>query len=151
MGIAQLVIDELTRIVERADAFRHGRDDFFMGIGLTEMHCIHWIGIIDHPNVTKIAGQMQMTRGAISKIAKKMTNKALITSYQVPPNNKIICYRLTEEGQKLFDAHLKIHTRIRDERLELLKSFSESEQGSILRFLNAVNRQLDLETAREVI
>ncbi len=74
MNKAPLIVDELTRIAERADIFRHARDEFFQGISLAEMHCIHWIGLTDQPNVTKIAEQMRMTRGAISKIVKKLIN-----------------------------------------------------------------------------
>jgi DNA-binding MarR family transcriptional regulator len=143
MHNANRIIDELIRITERADAFRHGREDFFLGIGLAEMHCIHWIGMLNDPNVTKIADQMQMTRGAISKIARKLLSKDLIASYKKPTNNKEIYYQLTENGRRLFDEHKKCHTQVRQEKLTLLQSFSEAEQDSILRFLNAINGQLD--------
>ena len=39
--------------------------------GYSETHCIDNIGRLELPNVTKIAEQMQMTRGAISKMTKK--------------------------------------------------------------------------------
>lgn len=43
--------------------------------GYSETHCIDNIGRLELPNVTKIAEQMQMTRGAISKMTKKTSCK----------------------------------------------------------------------------
>lgn len=69
------IVAELIKISEHADAFRHGREDFFDDLNLTEVHCIHWIGTLDHANVTKVSNEMGMTRGAISKICKKLLKK----------------------------------------------------------------------------
>ena len=49
--------------------------------GYSETHCIDNIGRLELPNVTKIAEQMQMTRGAISKMTKKLLAKGLIEKY----------------------------------------------------------------------
>ena len=72
------IVAELIKIAEHADAFRHGSEDFYGPLNLTEVHCIHWIGILDHANVTKVSNEMGMTRGAISKICKKLLQKQLI-------------------------------------------------------------------------
>lgn len=141
------IVDELTRIAERADVFRHARDDFYQGISLAEMHCIHWIGLTDQPNVTKIAERMRMTRGAISKIVKKIIGKELVESYQILENKKEIYFRLTENGHRLFDEHLKCHLQARREKLALLQEFSAAEQNCILRFLSAINVQIDAKVA----
>ena len=146
MDQASLILGELTRITERAEAFRHGQEDLFQEISLAEMHCIHWIGLIDHPNVTKISAQMRMTRGAISKIAKKLMGKEFIESYQEPTNNKEIFYRLTGEGQRLHDEHAIRHEQARQGRIAILQSFTPDEQRAILRFLEALNGQLDAQT-----
>jgi len=143
MDTATSIIDELTRITERAEAFRHGREDLFKEISLAEMHCIHWIGLTDHPNVTKLSARMRMTRGAISKIARRLIGKELIESYREPTNNKEIFYRLTQEGWRLHAEHATCHEQARQGRLAILQSFTPDEQQSILRFLGAVNGQLD--------
>lgn len=147
MSKAPLIVDELTRITERADIFRHARDEFFQGISLAEMHCMHWIGLTDQPNVTKIAERMRMTRGAISKIVKKLIGKELVESYQVLENKKEIYFRLTATGRRLFDEHLKCHTQARCEKLALLQEFTAAEQDCILRFLSAINVQIDAKVA----
>lgn len=137
------IIDALTRITERSDQFRHGHEELFADINLTEVHCINWIGVIDHANVTKIANEMGMTRGAISKVARKLAGKGLVESYQEPTNNKEIYFRLTDAGRPLYDAHKTCHELARREKLALLAAYGDDEQAVILRFLGDINRQID--------
>ncbi len=137
------IINALTRIAERADMFRHGREELFGDINLTEIHCIHWIGTLDHANVTKIAGAMGMTRGAISKISRKLVSKGLLGTYQEPHNNKEIYFRLTETGQRLYDVHKQCHTRARKEKLAVLQGYDRDAQAVILRFLDDMNGLID--------
>lgn len=49
-----------------------------------------------------------MTRGAISKLTKKLIKKGLIVSYQKPDNKKEIYFRLTEQGKVINKVHEKL-------------------------------------------
>ena len=49
-----------------------------MNTAIRETHCIDYIGRLELPNVTKVAEHMGMTRGAISKMTKKLLAKGLI-------------------------------------------------------------------------
>jgi len=137
------ILDALTRITERADIFRHGCEELFGEINLTEVHCLHWIGTLDHPNVTRIARQMQMTRGAITKITRKLMGRAFVESFRKPGNEKELYFRLSGGGVALFEEHRRQHEQARREKLELLQAFSPGEQTAILGFLEGVNLQLD--------
>ena len=75
----------------------------------SELNVIQCIGATEHPNVSSIADQMNMTKGAISKIIRKLTDKGAITSYQLPGNRQKIFYQLTKQGEALFDAHARRH------------------------------------------
>jgi DNA-binding MarR family transcriptional regulator len=150
MNNATGIINALIKIQERSDIFRHGREDIFDGINLAEVHCLDWIGTLDHANVTKIANEMGMTRGAISKINKKLLGKGLIESYQRPENNKEIYYQLTKDGQYVYDEHKKCHKKAKQEKLSLLELYSEKEQAIILRFLNDINYLLDNKLSDEI-
>lgn len=143
MNYATGIINALIKIQERSDIFRHGREDIFEGINLAEVHCIDWIGMIDHANVTKVANEIGMTRGAISKINKKLLGKGLIESYQRPQNNKEIYYRLTKDGENIYNEHKNCHNKAKQEKLSILESYSDKEQAIILRFLNDINHLLD--------
>ena len=143
MDLAAKIVNALTKIQERSDLFGHGREDVFRGIHLAEVHCIDWIGTIDHPNVTKIAHEMGLTRGAVSKISKKLVAKGFIQRYQRAENSKEIYFRLTEEGQHADLEHKKCHNRARREKLSILAAYSMAEQAAILRFLSDVNKVID--------
>lgn len=143
MDNAREIIRSLTRIQERSNIFEHYREEIFAGINLAEAHCIDKIGSMDYANVTKVAAEMGMTRGAISKISKKLLNKKLIDSYQKPENNKEIYFCLTEQGQKVYNEHKKCHNQARQEKLALLSTYSEYEQSIILRFLKDINQKYD--------
>jgi len=144
------VIKSLTRIQERSSIFEHHREEIFAGINLAEVHCIDKIGTMEFANVTKIAAEMGMTRGAISKISKKLLNKELIDTYQKPENNKEIYFCLTEQGQKVYDEHKKCHNQVLEEKLAVLSTYSEYEQFIILRFLNDINQKYDRKIDEEI-
>lgn len=138
MNLAIQIVNSLIKIQE--NIFPHEWEVTFDGINLAEVHCIDRIGTIEYANVTKIANEMEMTRGAISKISKRLLSKGLVESYQRPDNNKEIYYRLTESGQHVYNEHKKCHSKARQEKLSLLNTYSEYEQSIILCFLNDINR-----------
>ncbi|WP_094606082.1 hypothetical protein SPSIL_007520 [Sporomusa silvacetica DSM 10669] len=150
MDNAIKIIRSLTRIQERSTIFEHHREEIFAGINLAEAHCIDKIGSMDYANVTKVAAEMGMTRGAISKISKKLLNKKLIDSYQKPENNKEIYFCLTEQGQNVYIEHKKCHNQAMQEKLALLSTYSEYEQSIILRFLSDINQKYDKKLNEEI-
>ena len=139
MNQALRILDIFIKIQEKSDVFQHKQESLLDEISLAEVHCIDCIGMIDHPNVTKISEKMDLTRGAISKISKKLLGKGLIESYQDPDNKKEIYFRLTESGQSVYDEHKKIHNKVRQEWLTFFEHYSDDEQAAILRFFTDLN------------
>jgi len=137
------ILRSLTRFQECSGLLRHGQNEAFDGLNIAEVHSIDRIGSMEHANVTRIANDMDMTRGAISKISRKLLGKGLIESYQRDENKKEIYFRLTPQGERIFDAHKKCHSHATRERIALLSAYSEDEQSIILNFLNDMNRQID--------
>ena len=84
-------------------------DEKLHGYNYSEIHTIAAIGDLEEPNVTQIANHMNVTRGAISKITKKLLEQNLIESYQLDGNKQKIFFRLTKSGQFLYDEHEKRH------------------------------------------
>ena len=112
----------------------------------SEVHCIDYIGKNIDVNVTKLAEVFSMTRGAISKLAKKLIAKGLIESYQKPENKKEIYYKLTESGWKIFEVHEKLHTEFSDRDKTVFEDFSEDELDTIIRFA----KQYDLHLSNKI-
>ena len=111
--------------------------------GYSETHCIDNIGRLELPNVTKIAEQMQMTRGAISKMTKKLLAKGLIEKYTLETNKKEVYFKLTERGKVLFKEHEKRHKQWEKRDMQFLSRYSKEETDTILQFMQEFNVYLD--------
>jgi len=150
MNQALKILDIFIKIQEYSDVFQHKQDGLLDEISLTEVHCIDFIGMTDHPNVTKISEQMGLTRAGISKISKRLLSKGLIESYRDPDNKKEIYFRLTEGGQSVYDEHKKIHNKVRQEWLAFFKHYSDDEKATILRFFTEINDLLGGKSADKI-
>lgn len=111
--------------------------------GYSELHVIAAIGDLEAPNVTSIAEHMNMTRGGISKIIKKLTMAGFIDSYQQPGNHQKIFYRLTESGRSLYAEHEARHKLWESRDGEFLSGFSEEKLKNIASFMKQFNEYLD--------
>ena len=80
-------------------------EDSLKGYKSSEIHCIEYIERNEDSNVTKLAESFYVTRGAISKLTKKLIKKGLIESYQKPDNQKEIYFRLTSQGKAINKVH----------------------------------------------
>lgn len=140
MDLTESILDELIRVQERADLVRHGEGETPGGLGLAEVHCVDWIGRLERANVTRIAQAMSMTRGAVSKIARRLVAKRLVESYRLPGNNKEVCHRLTASGERVFAEHRRCHEASRRAKAGLLDGYSEAEMAAVHRFLIELNR-----------
>ncbi|MCS4467967.1 MarR family transcriptional regulator [Clostridium botulinum] len=103
--------------------------------GVSEIHCIDFIGKIENPNVTKISENMNMTRGAISKICKKLLNNKLIDKYKKPENDKEIYFKLTKSGEELYKCHEIKHKKWEERNNNFFKNVDREEQEIVVSFL----------------
>ncbi|AUM98490.1 MarR family transcriptional regulator [Clostridium botulinum] len=111
--------------------------------GVSEIHCIDFIGKIENPNVTKISENMNMTRGAISKICKKLLNSKLIDKYKKPENDKEIYFKLTKSGEELYKRHEIKHKQWEERNNNFFKNVDREEQEIVASFLKKFNNFLD--------
>nr|WP_242970002.1 MarR family transcriptional regulator [Clostridium botulinum] len=111
--------------------------------GVSEIHCIDFIGKIENPNVTKISENMNMTRGAISKICKKLLNSKLIDKYKKPENDKEIYFKLTKSGEELYKCHEIKHKKWEERNNNFFKNVDREEQEIVASFLKKFNNFLD--------
>lgn len=120
--------------------------------GVSEIHCIDLIGEMKDPNVTKISQGMNMTRGAISKISKKLLNANLIEKYKKPDNDKEIYFKLTELGEKLYKQHEIKHKKWEERNDIFFNNISKEDQEIVANFLMKFNNYLDeiIETEGEI-
>ena len=118
-------------------------DEKLHGYNYSEIHTIAAIGDLTEPNVTQIANHMNVTKGAISKIAKKLLEQNLIEAYQRDGNKQKIFFRLTESGQFLYDEHAKRHNLWLNRDHAFIKRFDAETVEQIEKFMRAFNDYLE--------
>ena len=121
------------------------------GYKASEIHCIEYIGKNPDPNVTTLAEAFYMTNGAISKLTKKMIEKGVIESYQIPSNKKEIYFRLTKAGEEFFRIHEDAHQNFRERDKAVFEQVSEEELDGIINFTKRYIEHLDEEIKKRNI
>jgi DNA-binding MarR family transcriptional regulator len=124
-------------------------EDSLEGNKPSEVHCIEYIGKNVDSNVTKLAESFYMTRGAISKITKKLIKKGIIESYQKPDNRKEIYFRLTEQGKTINKVHEELHKEFQERDKAVFEQVTEQQFDSMLNFVEKYSRHLDAEIKKQ--
>lgn len=106
-----------------------------LNVSISECHVIACIANNSQINGIEISKQLGMTRGGISKIATRLTNKNLITTYRDETNQKKIFYKLTPLGEKVNEIHEQLHTKKNSKIKAIASGYTEEEQDIILRFI----------------
>lgn len=138
------LLKEISLMLERQDMLSKLTESQCLDeYGYSETHCVDYIGRLELPNVTKVAEHMGMTRGAISKLTKKLLTKGMIEKYTLETNRKEVYFRLTDMGQLLFDEHAKRHQRWEKRDMEFLSRYSADEVETVYRFMREFNVYLE--------
>ena len=124
-------------------------EDSFKGYKSSEVHCIENIGRNTDSNVTKLAESFYMTRGAISKITKKLIKKGIIESYQKPVNKKEIYFRLTEQGKVIYKIHEELHKEFQERDKAVFEQVTEEQYDIMISFVERYSRHLDAEIKKQ--
>lgn len=115
------------------------------GYKSSEVHYIECIGENTDSNLTKLAESLYMTRGAVTKITRKLMEKGLIESYRKPDNRKEIYFRLTGQGKAISRIHEKLHKEFRKRDKAVFEQTSEEQFDIMLGFVTRYSRHLDAE------
>lgn len=140
----ELLLKEISLMLERQDMLSKLTESSCLDeYGYSETHCIDFIGRLELPNVTKVAEHMGMTRGAISKMTKKLLAKGLIEKYTLESNKKEIYFKLTDQGKLLFDEHAKRHKLWEKRDMEFLSKYRKEEVDVLYKFMKEFNAYLE--------
>lgn len=124
-------------------------EDSLKGYTSSEVHCIEYIEKNADSNVTQLAESFYMTRGALSKLTKKLIEKGLIESYQKSDNKKEIYFRLTEQGKAINKIHDDLHKEFQERDKAVFEQVTEEQFDRVLSFVEKYNRHLDAEIKKQ--
>lgn len=140
----QILLQEIASMLQRQEMLTKLTENVCLEeYSYSETHCIDYIGKTELPNVTKIADNMQMTRGAISKMTKKLLAKGLIEKYSLESNKKEVYFQLTESGTELYKEHEKRHKLWEQRDSKFLERYSAEEMEIITKFMQEFNVYLE--------
>lgn len=110
----ELLMDDATRLVARAESFHAPHFDFGTGVPLfrSEIHTIETIGKNPGINVTRLAEKMGVTKGAVSQMLTRLTKKKLIDKRRMPGSDKEVMIGLSDLGRRAFENHGAFHRQI---------------------------------------
>jgi DNA-binding MarR family transcriptional regulator len=112
---------------------------------ISEVHCIELIGKMKDANVTRLAEAFYMTKGAISKIIKKLLRYGAIESYQKSENKQKIFYKLTPLGNDINKDHEELLKKLIERDRSVFQQLNEQEKDSVIKFLEIYNAHLESE------
>lgn len=91
----------------------------------------------------RISQELGVTRGGVTRAARKMKNEGLIDAVQHEDNKKNIYYRLTPLGRKLVRWHSKMHAELYQQlEKKIVSEFTVEELDTITRFLKEIKGHL---------
>lgn len=109
----------------------------------SEVRVIELIELSDEPmNVTKLAKKMNMTRGAISKITKKLIQNGYIQKYQLSSNRKEKYFKLTDKGYDIHQQHMDMHEKRLERDMFYFQNLSDEEKRALKEMLEKIYKQI---------
>ncbi|MFV0559801.1 MAG: MarR family winged helix-turn-helix transcriptional regulator [Enterococcus sp.] len=104
-------------------------------LSITSLHILSALETNEKTGI-ELAEELSVTRGGITRAAKKLAEYKLITSKKLPHDDKKIYYFLTEAGQEIAEKHDLLHVEIKNKIVDQLSAkYSEEELNTVATFL----------------
>lgn len=137
------ILEKFQALYEKQDILSKLTDDkLYTDISYSEVHCLAAIAELDEPNASAVVEYMHITRGAVSKIVKKLASKDLIEIFQKENNKKEKYYRLTKQGRLINARHTKAHNTWLERDIKFLQNIPTKDKDIISNFLDSFNSYL---------
>ncbi|QBD74911.1 MarR family transcriptional regulator [Ktedonosporobacter rubrisoli] len=126
--------DDQERLLELVQTKGQAWVDLLQSLNVTALHVLSAIGEHEPIKGIQIARQLGITKGAISKVTRKLLEQELIFSERLPNNRKEIYFRLSQKGREIFKWHQQLHPQLEEQGRQFLLRYSIDELQLIVRF-----------------
>jgi DNA-binding MarR family transcriptional regulator len=136
--LALTVAEKINKVVTMFSNEKKIARDYGTGFPLNHAE-VHLLDIInEHPdeNTSQLAARNGITKGAIAQITKKLLEKELITTFQIPDNRKEVYFELTKSGKKAVSGHNRHHKRLNSGLTKYFEILSDKDMQTIVTFLD---------------
>ena len=139
---SEAVLKQLQRVVnkilflKKRSLLQFDGTDFFP----SEIHLLVAITGSRATNATKIAGELGVTKGAVSQTLTRLEKKGVLVKTRDPYNKNELTLELTAFGQEAYRHYQDLAAQLNAIHERYLESFSKSEKKAIERFLVEVEQ-----------
>ncbi|EPZ49203.1 MarR family winged helix-turn-helix transcriptional regulator [Alicyclobacillus acidoterrestris] len=125
---------ELKQLAERASNSENAH--IWESMTIVAIHVLDAIGKLGPVNGATVASYLGITRGAVTKIARRFLRQGLIEKNFLPDNKKEVHFTLTALGMEFFKAHHELHDKLQNQWSMYLDKYDAAELQTIVRFLS---------------
>ncbi len=108
-----------------------------------EVHMIEIIGSYEKITTTKLAEVLGITKGAVSQVTRKLSEKALISKEASAEKTNEVGISLTTKGKTVYDYHRKMHEELLQKIDLIFGSLTEESKNAMERMIHAIDESLD--------
>ena len=121
-------------------AKHYGTDDLLYP---AEVHMIEMIGSCEKITTTKLAEVLGITKGAVSQITRKLSEKGLLQKTASGEKRNEMLLSLTEKGGVVFRCHRKLHGDMLRKIDAICSQLSPEGKNALNALLRVVEESLD--------
>lgn len=108
-----------------------------------EIHTIAAVGSHPNINITTLAEQLGITKGAASQMIYKLVDKGVVEKKVSPDSDTEVVLNLTEDGMINYKAHEEYHRQTNDKAMKLLEDMPDSFYQYMLEYFSAFEKVID--------
>lgn len=108
-----------------------------------EVHMIEIIGSHKSITTTKLAEVLGITKGAVSQVTRKLSEKNMIVKEPSAEKNNEVLISLTEKGQTVFEYHQNMHKEMLVKLDFILDDLPEESKNAMGRMIRVIEESLD--------
>lgn len=141
----EMVIDHLGRIINQILSLKKRSFFQFEGVEFypSEVHLLLVIKEKSATNATKMAGELGITKGAVSQTLSRLEKKGVLTKTKDPYKKNELTINFTSFGAAAFKYYNTRITKLNKKHDRYLNSFSDKEKVVIERFLTHVEKMIE--------
>ena len=134
----------IVRILNCYTNLQRSKHEYCPGVSLypSEIHAIECIATIKKINLTELANQLGLTKGATSKLVAKLEKEGLLRRYRYVDNQKEIYFHLTDTGIQAYNGHKLYNADMARVKEDYCSNVPDEIGDEIVRFLNIYLEQM---------
>lgn len=130
--------------IKMGELSRHASDITPVGkLSFSELSLMTLIGDFENIRVTELALKYGATKGAISKMVKKLVQKELVKKSRTQENEKEVLLSLTAMGMTIYNEKEAHFEKLSADVSKELESLTEEQRISLFNILDIVEAHID--------